>query len=348
MTTINSSIPEVKTYFFEELSKGKIIDLEALKDFSNSNNILEYNLLGKWYSNINGLSFLNFDRKNLEEVFIHGPRNIVYKTKLQSINDESDITQEDLQASLEVLALEEGISWNYKCPFASFDISHKKKHLRVTLIHFSLTPNKLSKCFIRILNSRPIDLNQFDGDYDLELMKNLVKERKNILIAGSTGSGKTTYINSLLTNIPKDDHLVILEDVSEISPPNNRTTKLIADNTSPEKSLNAYMSYALRMSPDRIVLGEIRAKEVESYLLAMNTGHNGLLSTVHANSAKDAVERLALLFKIYSSQDLSYELVLKLVCNNIDTVVFLDNKKVVEIINLFGSEKEQIFFESII
>ena len=107
------------------------------------------------------------------------------------------------------------------------------------------------------------------------------------------------------------------------------------------------MKYSMRMSPDRIILGEIRSAETESFLLAMNTGHNGLISTIHANSAKDAIERFALLFKIYSSKDLSYELVLKLICNNIDYVIFLKNKSVKEVISVYGSEDNQIFYENL-
>ncbi len=112
--------------------------------------------------------------------------------------------------------------------------------------------------------------------------------------------------------------------------------------------MNEYLSYSLRMSPDRIILGEIRSKEVESSLLAMNTGHNGFLTTIHANSAKDALTRLALLFKIYSAKDLSYELILKLVTQNIDYVIHMEDKKILEIIDVFGSNQENVFFEKIL
>jgi len=341
-------INKMKCFFLESLSKGEIPEKEKLHFDSTGDHQLENNLLNHWYQNITTLCFLDFSIPHLEEIFIHSPTHIVYKTSFDKKNMDSDITQEDLQAAFEIMSLRQGIAWNYKNPFASFDLTHLNLRLRVTLCHFSLSPDKYSKCFIRILNSKTIPLHFFSQTHDLDFLKSFMGQKKNILIAGGTGSGKTTYINSLLQHIDQEDHLIILEDVNEITPPTQNTTKLLADNSKSEKSLNAYMSYALRMSPDRIVIGEIRAKEVESYLLAMNTGHNGLLSTVHANSAKDAIERIALLFKIYSNQDLSYELVLKLVCNNIDTVIFLENKIVKEVINLFGSEKEQIFYESLI
>ena len=107
------------------------------------------------------------------------------------------------------------------------------------------------------------------------------------------------------------------------------------------------MTNSLRMSPDRIVVGEMRSDEVEPFLLAMNTGHKGLLSTIHANNAVDTLHRIALMFKVYSAKDLAFDLVLKLAATNIDAVVYLKNKKVVEIIQVFGSEQSNIFFDTL-
>ncbi|MEX1098909.1 MAG: ATPase, T2SS/T4P/T4SS family, partial [Bacteriovoracaceae bacterium] len=121
-------------------------------------------------------------------------------------------------------------------------------------------------------------------------------------------------------------------------------TRLVARDERPD-DLKSFMSHAMRMSPERIVLGELRSGEVEPYLLAMNSGHKGVLSSIHANSALDAIHRVALLARLYSSNPLEYELVLKLVCQNIDAVVYMENKKVKEIIEVFGSEGNQIFYE---
>jgi len=125
-------------------------------------------------------------------------------------------------------------------------------------------------------------------------------------------------------------------------------TSMLAKEKSGKKSLKDYCAYALRMSPDRLILGEMRSDEVVPFLLAMNTGHNGLMSTIHANSSVDAVSRLALLFSMYSvNKDMSFELITKLICKNIDYIIFLKDKSVFEVCRLIGSEGDVPFFEKI-
>lgn len=344
--TANCLIQQVKELFLKNIKKGRILSWEELKLNIPAENELEYELLHKWYKTLNQLEFIHLDDPRLEEVFIHNSRRIVYKKGPNRSIEESDITTEDLQAGLDIITLKSGVEWNTQTPFASFDTFIHNKSVRISLIHYSSSPHRISKCFIRILNKVPYNLDNFFSDNNFSFETAII-QKKNILIAGSTGSGKTSFLNSLLQKVSSSEHIIILEDVSEIQTPNKNTTKLLANDLDPQRSLNQYMKYALRMSPDRIILGEMRAKEVESFLLAMNTGHNGLISTIHANSAKDAIERFALLFKIYSAKDLSYELILNLICSNIDYVVFIDNKKVDQIIKIHGSENEQIFYEAI-
>jgi Flp pilus assembly CpaF family ATPase len=103
------------------------------------------------------------------------------------------------------------------------------------------------------------------------------------------------------------------------------------------------------MSPERMVLGEIRSHEVTPFIMAMNNGHKGFMSSIHANSASDALHRLALLFCLYSeTKSLDFEMVLKLICKNIDIVVYMENKKVVEVIEVLGSEKDNCFYQTVV
>ena len=106
------------------------------------------------------------------------------------------------------------------------------------------------------------------------------------------------------------------------------------------------MSYSLRLSPDRILLGEMRSHEVVPFLMAMNTGHRGLMGTIHSSSAADALHRAALLFSLYGGEaQLNFDKVMELLCRNLEYVVFMENKKVKEVIKILGSDKGTPFFE---
>ena len=140
----------------------------------------------------------------------------------------------------------------------------------------------------------------------------------------------------------------MLEDTQELHCTHPRLTRLIS--TQKEgRSLKDYLAHTLRLSPDRIILGEMRSHEVVPYLLAMNTGHKGLLSTLHASSAMDALLRVAQLFTLASGQkEISYQEVLKLVCRNVGYVVFMEKRQVTQIIKVFGSEGDQPLFDQIL
>jgi len=130
----------------------------------------------------------------------------------------------------------------------------------------------------------------------LELMKCAVKARLNILIVGGTGSGKTTLLNVLSSYIPEDERIVTIEDAAELK---LRQTHVARMETRPANveghgaiKIRDLVINALRMRPDRIIVGEVRSEEALDMLQAMNTGHDGSLTTIHANNPREAVSRL--------------------------------------------------------
>lgn len=125
-----------------------------------------------------------------------------------------------------------------------------------------------------------------------------VQKRLNILISGGTSSGKTTFLNSLIREIPEHERLILIEDTAEIRLKHINAIGLIASRSAlgeASVTANDLVAASLRMRPDRIILGELRGPEALAFLRAINTGHPGSMSTIHANSAEQAFEQLSLL-----------------------------------------------------
>jgi pilus assembly protein CpaF len=156
----------------------------------------------------------------------------------------------------------------------------------LTIRRFSVVPLRMADL---------IDKHTLTADM-AELLEGFVKAKVNILISGGTGSGKTTLLNILSGYIPEGERIVTIEDTAELQLQQRHVVRLETRTAnlegSGEVSMRALVRNSLRMRPDRIVLGEVRGSEVIDMLQAMNTGHDGSLTTVHANSARDALSRL--------------------------------------------------------
>ena len=130
----------------------------------------------------------------------------------------------------------------------------------------------------------------------LELLKSCVKARLNILICGGTGSGKTTLLNALSSYIPEDERIVTIEDAAELRLQQTHVARMETRPANVEGTgaihIRQLVINALRMRPDRIIVGEVRAEEALDKLQAMNTGHDGSLTTIHANTPRDGLGRL--------------------------------------------------------
>lgn len=319
----------MKFNFIGKLQQGIIPKVDSL-----SEDELQY------FKKISEIPIKNIEQDFAEEYIFHSPDNIQIKIHNISITESINYTEEEFELLLSTVTLLKGITWNFENPFVSFDY----QGYRATIIHSCTFKGHGSKLFLRKLNSTPFPLINYSINYDIA--ESLISAKANILIAGSTGSGKTSFLNSMLTLTSYDEHIIIVEDTLELTSPNQQSTRFLSQNET-NKSLLSYMSYAMRMRPDRLILGELRSKEVKSYLLALNSGHKGVLSTIHANNAQDAVKRAALLYKLYSEQEVSYETLMTLVAQNLDYVIYLKDKKVVEVIKVLGTNGVDIYYEAL-
>lgn len=159
-----------------------------------------------------------------------------------------------------------------------------------------------------------------------DVLGRAVRERRNILVSGGTSSGKTTLLNVLLREIPQRERLILIEDTPELEQTHANMVGLVATRGSlgeADVTEEDLLIAALRMRPDRIILGEIRGKEATTFLRAVNTGHPGSLSTIHADSPARAVDQLALLV-LQGGAQMSWDNVVAYVRRSIDLIVQLD------------------------
>ena len=187
------------------------------------------------------------------------------------------------------------------------------------------------------------------------LLEYCVKARLNILISGGTGSGKTTLLNALSSYIPEDERIVTIEDAAELRlqqihvarmetrPPNIEGTGAIR--------IRELVINALRMRPDRIIVGEVRGEEALDMLQAMNTGHDGSLTTIHANTPRDAVGRLEVMVGM-SNANMGVRSIRQQVASAVDLFVqvsrFSDGtRKVTHITEVTGMEGELVTLQDL-
>jgi type IV secretion system protein VirB11 len=159
-------------------------------------------------------------------------------------------------------------------------------------------------------------------------LREAVRNRANILVSGGTATGKTTFLNALLREVPGDERLILIEDASELKVQRPNLVGLIAARSAlreADVSAEDLLIAALRMRPDRIILGEIRGGEAMTFLRAINTGHPGSLATIHADSPERAVEQLAMLV-LQTGTRLRWEDVVRYVRSTIDIYVHLDRR----------------------
>ncbi len=189
----------------------------------------------------------------------------------------------------------------------------------------------------------------------LALLEACVKARLNVIISGGTGAGKTTLLNVLSVYIPEDERIVTIEDAAELQlrqvhvarmetrPPNIEGQGAIRQ--------RQLVINALRMRPDRIIVGEVRGEEALDMLQAMNTGHDGSLTTIHANSPRDAISRLEVMVSM-ANANISLRAIRQQVASAVDLFVHLarlsdGSRRITHITECVGMEGDQVTLQDI-
>ena len=177
---------------------------------------------------------------------------------------------------------------------------------------------------IRRFSARQIQLEDFASPRVVELLQQLIYDRRNILVSGAASAGKTTLLNALCDYLQPNERIVTIEDIAELRLNHPHVLRLEARPASPdgnqEISTRSLVRTALRLRPDRLIIGEVRGAETLDMLAAMNTGHNGSMSTIHANSAHDALRRIESLV-LQHAANWSREVVQDHVASSINAIV---------------------------
>ena len=193
------------------------------------------------------------------------------------------------------------------------------------------------------------------NDQAVEFIDACVRGRRNILISGGTGTGKTTMLNVVSSFIPGDERIVTIEDAVELRLHQRHVIRLEARPANIEGRgavpIRDLVRNSLRMRPDRIVVGEVRGGEALDMMQAMNTGHEGSLSTLHANSPRDAISRLETMV-LMAGMELPIRAIREQVASAVDLIIQLSrmrdgSRRVVEITEVTGMEGDTVTLSSL-
>lgn len=235
---------------------------------------------------------------DITEVVVNGPEEVYYEKNGQLHSTDIRFRDEEaLRHVIDRIVAPLGRRIDVSSPMADARLPDGSR-VNAVIPPVSLKGSLLS---IRKFRKEPISMDDLVGFKSLtqnmaKFLNSLVHSKLNIIISGGTGSGKTTLLNALACFIPEMERIVTIEDMAELRIPHGHVAGMEARPANVEGkgeiSIRQLVRNALRMRPDRIIVGEVRGAEAFDMLQAMNTGHEGSLTTVHANTPEDALRRL--------------------------------------------------------
>lgn len=307
------------------------------------------------FSSIRGLGILDsiIKDEDITEIMINGPADVFVEKagKLYHL-DQSFDDEKQLEDIIQKIVGQAGREVNQANPIVDTRLPDGSR-VNVVLPPISL---KGAIVTIRKFSKTPMTVEQLLKYKSItpevaHMLEMLVKSKYNIFISGGTGSGKTTFLNAISNFIPHDERVITIEDSAELQVEgidNLVSLETRNANTSGHGAVTIrdLIKSSLRMRPERIIVGEVRGGEALDMLQAMNTGHDGSLSTGHANSTKDMLSRLETMV-LQGADGLPLEAIRQQIASAVDIIIHLSrlrdkSRKTMEISEVLGYENGEI------
>lgn len=362
---VQEFVDELRQYIVDNLPLSKLSD-EELED--KIEEIVLERLSGQYipieqkvsivqqvYSSIRGFGLLDtiMNDDNITEVMINGANNVFIEKKGKVVRlDKAFESQRRLEDIIQRIVGQAGREVNQANPICDTRLPDGSR-VNVVLPPIALCGPTVT---IRKFSKQPMTIEQLIKYKSLNeeiasKLQLLVKAKYNIFIAGGTGSGKTTFLNALSNYIPRDERVITIEDSAELQLANidnlvSLETRNANASGTGEITMRDLIKSSLRMRPERIVVGEVRGAEALDMLQAMNTGHDGSLSTGHANSTSDMLSRLETMV-LQGAAALPLDAVRQQIASALDIIIHLSrlrdhSRKTMEISEVVGYKNGQI------
>lgn len=312
------------------------------------------------FSSIRGLGILDAIMKDntITEVMINGPDNVFIEQNgiVRRIN-KSFKNEKRLQDIIQRIVGDAGREVSQANPIVDTRLADGSR-VNVVLPPVSLVGPVVT---IRKFSRTPMTIEQLIRYGSItpdiaEVLELLVKAKYNIFIAGGTGSGKTTFLNALSNYIPSNERIITIEDSAELQIAHIDNLVSLETRNANSSGIGAIpmkelIKSSLRMRPERIIVGEVRGEEALDMLQAMNTGHDGSLSTGHANSSRDMLSRLETMV-LQGTVEMPLKAIRQQIASALDIIIFLSrlrdhSRKTMEITEVLGIEGDEIQLNSL-
>lgn len=346
----------VSDYVNKDLINSEIDDVTYGYDLSNQERSYLFNLIDGEVNGYGPITELLKD-DNITEIMVNGPDQVFVEIDGKIVRDYSVsfINERHIIRTIERLIEDDGKSIDVNRPMVDARLKDGSRFNAIIPPLSSVPVMTIRKFRKNIVTMEDLVRNGTLTPYMARFLEAAVKAKLNIIISGSAGAGKTSVLNILGSYISDDERIITIEDVKELNLQKSNLVALETKNANydggGEITVSQLVNNAMRMRPDRIIVGEVRGKEAFDMLQVMNTGHDGSITTIHANNTHDAMDRLETMV-LMDGLEVPIRAMREYMNNAIDLVVHIarmrdGRRKITDISEIVGVKNEELVLKKI-